>query len=304
MNNWQLNTPVAFLIFNRPDTTDQVFEAIRAAKPPKLLIVADGPRPAVAGEVDRCKAARSVIERVDWPCEVLTCMSDFNLGCKERITTGLDWVFDQVEEVIILEDDCLPHPDFFRFCEEMLDRYRHDQRVMMITGTNYLLDKLAIEESYCFSRYFTIWGWAAWRRSWSKYDPTMSGWNQLRDQHQLRSLYSQDYMCKYASKMVDADYLDKINTWDTQWFYSCLFNNGLCIVPRVNLISNIGIQGAHSAKVSSNHNFPVFGMNVGDLKHPQLVMPNRLYDHDFFETKFKKNFLTRLNRFFNRWFKK
>ena len=131
-----MKTPVAFLIFNRPDTTAKVFEAIRQAKPPKLLVVADGPRSDNPSEAEKCQAAREIIEQVDWECEVLTNYSDVNLGCKTRVSSGLDWVFDNVEEAIILEDDCLPHPSFFPFCEKLLDNYRDDKRIMDIRRNN------------------------------------------------------------------------------------------------------------------------------------------------------------------------
>jgi hypothetical protein len=289
------------LIFNRPETTARVFEAVRAAKPPKLLLVADGPRVGKIGEKEKCRAARSIVQHVDWPCTVLTSFSDENLGCKLRISTGLDWVFSQVDEAIILEDDCLPHPSFFRFCEEMLARYRDDERVMMIAGTNYLIDKLLIKESYCFSRYYSIWGWASWKRAWSKYDINMSEWETLRSQDQLKSLYSEKFMCNYISKMFDSAFENRINTWDIQWFYSCLINNGLCIVPRVNLVSNIGIEGTHSSKVSSNHNFAVFDIDLDNLSHPQSVIPNRLYDGQFFSMHFEKTLITKLARLVRKW---
>ena len=132
-----MKTPVAFLIFNRPETTARVLEEIARARPPKLLVVADGPRADRPGEADLCRAARAVLSRVDWPCEVLTNFSETNLGCRRRVSSGLDWVFEEVEEAIVLEDDCLPHPSFFPFCEELLERYRADERVMAVSGDNF-----------------------------------------------------------------------------------------------------------------------------------------------------------------------
>jgi hypothetical protein len=281
-----MKTPVAFLIFNRPDTTEQVFEAIRRARPEMLLVVADGPRADRSGEAAQCAAVRAVIERVDWPCTVLKNYSDVNLGCKQRVASGLDWVFREVEEAIILEDDCLPHPDFFPFCELMLDRYRNDERVMMIGGTNYLLDRLEIPESYCFSRFFAIWGWASWRRAWAIYDITMTDWPRLKAEGQLSSLYLQWFMRRHLTKSFDATHAGRVNTWDTQWFYSCLFNSGLSIVPRRNLISNIGTVGAHSGGYSANNFFPVFPCDLDPLVHPKHVLPLQLYDRPFFSEQF------------------
>ncbi|MFM7711944.1 MAG: glycosyltransferase family 2 protein, partial [Microcystis sp.] len=142
-----------------PDTTARVFEAIRQAKPPKLLVVADGPRADRADDIEKCKAARAIIEGVDWDCEVLTNYSDVNLGCKNRVSSGLNWVFDTVEEAIILEDDCVPDPTFFRFCEELLEYYRHDQRIMVISGNNFQFGKKRTGYSYYFSVYTHCWGW-------------------------------------------------------------------------------------------------------------------------------------------------
>lgn len=282
-----LKTPVAFLVFNRPDTTAHVFEAIRIARPSKLLVVADGPRHDRPEDAELCAVTRTIIEGVDWPCEVLTNYSDTNMGCKARVSSGLNWVFSQVEEAIILEDDCLPHPSFFRFCQEMLDRYRDDERVMMIGGTNYLLDQLDIAESYCFSRYFSIWGWASWRRAWDKYDINMIGWPGLKEEEALRSFYCQPFMRKHVTKAFDGAYEHRINTWDIQWFYSCLFNNGLMIIPKVNMISNIGTTGAHSSQCSINHFMPVKGIDTKRLLHPEQVHPNFTYDNALFANQFK-----------------
>ena len=181
MTNWKLETPVAFLVFNRPHTTDKVFSEIAAANPRKLLIVADGPRPDQPGEAERCVAVRAIVDRVDWDCEVLTNYSDINLGCKARISSGLDWVFDTVEEAIVLEDDCLPHPSFFRFCEELLVKYRDDERIAQIGGVNFQSGRRRTNYSYYFSRYAHIWGWATWRRAWRHYDVALKAWPLIRD---------------------------------------------------------------------------------------------------------------------------
>ena len=152
------STPVAFIIFNRPDTTKRVFAEIAKARPPKLLVIADGPRADHPADVEKCAAVRAIIDGVDWDCEVLKNYSDVNLGCKRRVSSGLDWVFDTVEEAIILEDDCLPHPTFFRFCEEMLEKYRDDKRIAMISGDNLQFGRKRTGYSYYFSRYPHIWG--------------------------------------------------------------------------------------------------------------------------------------------------
>lgn len=293
----QLKTPVAFLVFNRPDTTAQVFEAVRQARPAMLLVVADGPRPDRPGEAERCAEARAIIEGVDWPCEVLKNYAEANMGCKQRISSGLDWVFSQVEAAIVLEDDCLPHPSFFLFCEKLLEKYRDDERVMMIGGTNFLLETPGLVESYCFSRYFSIWGWATWRRAWQHYDLEMEQWPRLRQEHQLKALYSQPFMWRHMTAMIDGGYQKRINTWDIQWSYSCLFNNGLSVVPRVNLISNIGLVGTHTSGDPSNHMLPVAQIETENLRHPAMVCPNHGFDDLIFRKMMKPTVLG-----FVRWF--
>jgi hypothetical protein len=281
-----LTTPVAFLVFNRPDTTEQVFAAIRQAQPESLLLVADGPRMDRPGEVELCEKVRGIIEQIDWPCRVLKNYSDANMGCKGRVSSGLDWVFSEVEEAIILEDDCLPHPDFFPFCQEMLARYRDDERIMMVGGTNYLVDRFEAPESYIFSRYFPIWGWASWRRVWQQYDLSMNNWPRFKKEGQLRGYYADGFMRRFLTSSFDGAYSGRINTWDIQWFFACLFNNGLSIIPRRNMISNIGTVGAHASGYSANNFFPVFPCDIDAMTHPTLVNPHQLYDQLFFKEQF------------------
>ena len=164
----QLQVPVAFIIFNRPDTTSRVFAEIARARPSKLIVVADGPRAEFPGEAELCARARAVIDAVDWKCEVVTDFSDRNLGCRARVSSGLDFVFSQVEEAIILEDDCLPHSSFFPFCESLLQKYRDEDRVMAISGDNFHRGCRYTDFSYFFSRFVHIWGWASWRRAWNQ----------------------------------------------------------------------------------------------------------------------------------------
>ncbi|NCS49003.1 MAG: glycosyltransferase family 2 protein [Microcystis aeruginosa BK11-02] len=273
MADFQLTTPVAFLIFNRPDTTARVFEAIRQAKPPKLLVVADGPRPDRPDDVEKCKAARAIIDKVDWDCAVLTNYSDVNLGCKSRVSSGLNWVFDTVEEAIILEDDCLPHPSFFQFCEELLEYYRHDQRIMVISGDNFQFGRKRTDYSYYFSVYTHCWGWATWRRAWHFYDETMKLWPEIRSGRFLEYIFRDYREVKYRYRIFQNTYEDKINSWDYQWCFSCLVQNGLAILPNCNLVSNIGFgaDATHTSRaIQSVVNNPVREMSF-PLQHPPFI---------------------------------
>ncbi len=169
-----LETPVAFIIFKRHDLTERVFQAIREAKPKKLLVIADGPR--FPEEAAKCQKTRDIIQQVDWDCEVLKNYSEVNLGCRQRISSGLDWVFSQVEEAIILEDDCVPAPSFFSFCQTLLDYYRDDNRIMVISGDNFQDGQSRTDYSYYFSRYNHCWGWATWHRAWQYWDFNKNKW--------------------------------------------------------------------------------------------------------------------------------
>ena len=275
-----MKTTVAFLVFNRPDTTETVFETIRQAKPPKLLVVADGPRANRVGEAEKCAAVRNITERVDWECEVIRNYSDVNLGCKRRVSSGLDWVFNTVEEAIILEDDCLPHPSFFRFCDELLDRYRHDERIMMISGTNYLGEWKSHIQSYHFSYYGGIWGWASWQRAWKYYDVNMYLWKHKEVKDRIRDILANDYQYRLREKLFEATFLNQINTWDYQWSFARLLQSGLSVVPCTNLVSNLGFR--EDATHTNSNNSALSKLRTLELKfpirHSDFTAIDRLYD--------------------------
>jgi len=265
MNNFRLKTPVAFLIFNRSDSAQKVFEEIRRSKPPKLLVVADGPRENVPEDRDKCLSARAVIDTIDWECEIFKNYADTNLGCKRRVSSGVDWIFDTVEEAIILEDDCVPHPSFFRFCEEMLQRYRDDERIMMISGDNFQFGRKRSQFSYYFSCYSHIWGWASWRRAWKLYDVTMEKWPKVRDAGQLNDWFSNRRAVAYWEEQFEKTYAGEIDSWDYQWAFTCWLHGGLTVLPSVNLISNIGFsQDATHTKSSFSYRM----MNVEPMTFP------------------------------------
>src|SRR5271165_5147387 len=233
-----LSTPVALLIFNRPELTRQVFDAIAQARPPKLFVVADGPRPERATDAEKCGAARAIVERIDWPCEVVKNYSEVNLGCGRRVSSGLDWLFSQVEEAIILEDDCLPALSFFPFCQALLERYRDDQRVFMIGGNNFQFGRLRTRYSYYFSRYPEIWGWASWKRAWKHFDPAMSSWPEFKADGYIKAVFENPREQEYWSEILEQCYQGKINSWAYIWCYTCWSQSALTILPDVNLVSN------------------------------------------------------------------
>lgn len=284
-----LSTPIAFLIFNRPDLTEIVFEAIRQAQPKKLLVVADGPR--FPEEVEKCEQTRAIIKRVDWDCEVLTNFSEENLGCGRRISSGINWVFSEVEEAIFLEDDTLPTPSFFIFCQTLLERYRDDERVMHISGDNSLSQIVNIKSenniySYFFSRYPYIWGWASWRRAWQHYDYNIKTWNEFKKQGLIELLFDDPYEQKSWKDVFDKMSTDPpiIDTWDYQWLYACWFQNGLTILPNENMISNLGfnrVDAVHTKGDSPRANLQT--TDIWEIKHPPFVIRNREIDNYAFD---------------------
>jgi hypothetical protein len=277
----QLTTPVAFLIFNRPIPTLRVFEEIRKVKPQKFLIIADGAR--FPEEQEKCNQARSIVEKVDWNCEVLTNFSDINLGCKIRVSSGLDWVFSQVEEAIILEDDCLPTQSFFFFCQTLLEYYRYDSRVMHISGNNFQFRKHTTDYSYFFSKYGGIWGWASWRRAWQYYDRDMKNWTVAKQNNLIDYIYDD-----WAEKLYWTNIFDRVvngipNTWDYQWLYARWMQKELSIAPAVNLVSNIGFN---SNATHTNHDNQLANMQTEDIweiVHPPSMARDNLADAYVFD---------------------
>ncbi|PIR41635.1 MAG: hemolytic protein HlpA-like protein [Candidatus Yanofskybacteria bacterium CG10_big_fil_rev_8_21_14_0_10_46_23] len=266
---------MVFMVFNRPDKTRRVFEAIKKARPAKLLIISDGPRNA-EDEVT-CREVRELIETgVDWPCEIFKNYADKNLGCKDRISSGLDWAFSQVEEAIILEDDCLPDPSFFPFCVELLEKYRHNDNIMSISGYNMavLNSRFNYDESYYFSNIGLICGWATWRRAWKHYDVNIGNWPEIKRSGLLKKVLKDDVIVNHYNHLFDDYYVQRVDSWDSQWFLSRWLNRGISIVSANNLITNIGFdtEGAHHA---IDPNDPRAHVPVVPITFP-LIHPNRV----------------------------
>jgi hypothetical protein len=258
-----------------------VFSAIAKARPTRLLIVADGPRKGTADEAERCSEVRDIVGKVDWPCKVETNFATENLGCQERVISGLNWAFSCVEEAIILEDDCLPHPTFFPFCEELLARYRGDSRIAMISGDNFVERHVTQESSYFFSRMAHIWGWATWRPAWQLYDRHLQHWPEIKAANLLGEIFRSERIGAHWTRIFDSMYAGTgPNTWDYQWTYTILTNNTLAIAPRLNLVENIGFSGdgTHTAVANPNFQLKARGMEF-PLRHPLAMIPSRSLDH-------------------------
>lgn len=291
-----MRTPILFLIFNRPDTTKRVFAEIRKAKPQRLFIVADGPRIDKVGEEGKCREVRMITEKIDWKCDVKRLYRDKNLGCRKAVSSAIDWFFENVEEGIILEDDCLPNPSFFRFCEEMLRRYRKNNKVMHVGGSNYQKPENQNSNSYYFSKYSHIWGWATWKRAWLKYDVNIESWHKKKKL--LNKFYDSFKEKFYWTVIFDATYRNKIDTWDYQWLYTCWVNEGLSVNPGVNLIENIGFGNNATHTDSLSQNVAISSRRIENNLHPVPVV--RDIDRDkyinklVFDVSYSKMFLLKI----------
>jgi len=279
MQTLGFSTPVALFVFKRPDTTRRVFEAIANVRPARLLLVADGPRPGKQDESEMCRQVRDIVARVDWPCEIATNFAESNLGCQERMISGLNWVFSLVEEAIILEDDCLPDASFFPFCEELLERYRGDARVASISGTNLVEEYVNTGDSYFFSQIGGNWGWATWKTKWQRFDRYLRDWPQLKRDRALSELFDRK-TASYWTWIFDDMYGNcGRNAWDYQWLYTHLKENALVIVPHVNLVNNIGFGDGASHTVDADPRFtPPVKMMEFPLRHPSSFIPLRSAD--------------------------
>ena len=283
-----LQTPVLFIIFNRPETTKRVFSAIRNARPTQLFIAADGPRPGKE-EQQMCNETRKIVSLVDWECSVHTLFRDHNLGCGKSLSEAITWFFRHVEQGIILEDDCLPEPEFFPFCSQLLDKYQYVDKIMEVSGLN-MLGKTRTEASYLFSTYDGTWGWATWRRAWEKYDYTMSRWQNVTDKRKVSLFFGDANLKNYWMSIFDKTFHKQIDTWDYQWLFARIVNDGIGIIPKMNMISNIGF-GSNATHTFNKNDFgsslKTYKMNF-PLIHPQTIAVSQSFDKKFGATVFYK----------------
>jgi hypothetical protein len=297
-NSSMLNTAVLFIVFNRPETTKRVWEAIECARPSRLYIAADGPR--TPEEDTRCQETRKITESIHWNCEVKRLYQDQNLGCGRGPSTAISWFFEHEEEGIILEDDCLPAASFFPFCTELLARYRHDARIMQIGGNNMEeVDDRDTAYSYRFSSLIYIWGWATWRRAWKLHDFHMHHYTEVNKKGYLvpsyKSIFERDLYQYVFGKMFKGDHVTSSQTiWDYQWQFACKINSGLIIVPNRNLVVNLGF----GENASNTHDPTAIGYDLKmesmyfPLKHPEFLMVDQTRE----DRVFRKVCTSRISR--------
>jgi hypothetical protein len=266
-----LETPILFCVFHRPDLAQQVFSAIREQRPRTLLVVQDGPRPDRPGEAARVEQTRRLLDQVDWDCDLRMDFAPANMGCQARMNSGITWAFSQFERLIILEDDCLPAPSFFGYCEALLARFAEDERIMLISGDNFQ-PAPRTPHSYYFSKWTHIWGWASWRRAWEWNDPSMQAWPEFRQSDGLRRWCCDEPEAAHWTEVFDRAHAGGIDTWDFAWMFACWRRGGLTVLPRCNLVSNLGFgqDATHTLDSTSRLSRLPTG-ELGPLRHPPEV---------------------------------
>jgi len=290
-----LNKPIVWLIFDRRRQAERVFREIARQRPRHLLVVGDGPRPDDPESARRVEETRDLLNAIDWECDLRVNFAETNLGCKQRVYSGLTWAFKQFESLIVLEDDCLPHPDFFRFCECLLDRYHNEPGVWAISGDNFQAGNSRSASSYYFSRYPHCWGWASWRRSWRQLDLQLRAWPGLGRKWLLKKFRREgtesEKIAKaaadYWGQIFDAQFAEQTDSWAYPWTFSAFLQEGLTALPDRNLVSNIGFDDAATHTSSAEHplaNLPVSAL--GEIQHPGELIRHVAADDFTFQQVF------------------
>lgn len=299
-----LHTPVLFIIFNRARTAQKVFERIRQVKPKKLYVAADGPRQHVTTDAERCAETRRIVEQVDWDCEVNTLFQDQNLGCGISPSRSISWLFEHEETGIILEDDCIPSMSFFWFCQEMLERHKHDTRIMHISGNNNLGGwRRDNDYSYYFSDKVNAWGWATWRRAWQLFDFDLGNYPEVKQKGYLNGIFLNKFEEAYRLGQLEKTFsnIQKGDVWDYQWEFAVYSNAGLCIVPEVNLVRNIGFDEDATHTFQLHHKkeeIPEKEMTF-PLRHPRFVIRDIESDKRNFNNLIRNKMSAKLKSLFS-----
>lgn len=290
-----MNVPIVLIVFNRPEKALRMFRSIARVKPTRLFVIADGPRRYNEDDIEKCAATRAIFDNIDWDCKLTKNYSKVNLGCGIRISTGITWVFEQVDRAIIIEDDCLPHPTFFRFCEELLEKYESDERIMHIAGRKACAKLPETNYDYYFSHELNCWGWATWARAWKHFDMGIRTWSRLRNTPWLQEFIGHRKMVHFVNDLFDRAYASRRQPtyWGPQWTYSVWSQNGLSIRPTINLVKYLGFEdhrGNGFWARPQDYDFPVEAMRF-PMEHPLSIKRNTeadLVSYDaFFVSRFK-----------------
>lgn len=278
-----IKSAVLLLVFNRPETTAQVLAAIRQARPSRLYVAADGARLHRQGEAEKVARVKAMINTVDWPCQVFTLYRDINLGCQIAPYEAISWFFQHETQGIILEDDCIPHQDFFLYCDELLDKYADDPRIWTITGDNFQNGVKRGDAAYYFSVYHHSWGWATWRRAWQHCDLSMKFWPEWKKSQAWKTFFNHPAVRIYWTLMFNRMARQEMDAWDYPWLATIWQHGGLTATPNVNLVSNIGFgeDSTHTRAAQS----PLAAMKtqpLGTITHPSHIKPDIAADQFIF----------------------
>lgn len=303
------NVPILLITWRRIEAVQSILDALRPYAPVRIFIASDGPRENYLDDQERIQLTREAIEAaIDWPCSIERLYSDNNLGCSYGPVRAINWFFDNVEEGIILEDDCIPSSDFYPYCASLLDYYRHDTRVWCIGGVNFQGGIQRGEASYYFSRYNHCWGWASWRRCWEHFDLNLAQWNKFRDSGLISSLFSSRRERLYWTRIWQRtfDRSVPVSWWDYQWTFACMVNGGLTVLPNANLVTNVGFDqeathSHHGITSGIGLQYQSLGLDKSPLIHPQFVLPDKLADLYTFRHHFKGTYPRRIYNKFAAW---
>lgn len=269
MEDNRFSTPILFIIFNRPNTARAVFEEIRKIRPRQLFVAADGPRPFRADDIEKCQQTKDILKGIDWDCELKTFFRESNVGCGLNVAESISWFFSYVDKGIIMEDDIIPHPEFFPFCTQMLERYENDESVSAINGF-YGENLPCTDNSYFFRTDFSGWGWATWKRVWDKFDFFLRDYSL---QELKKALHRNHFCRKECFDKIDQYLLTrkgKADSWDWQFRLYLLKWNSFVLTPNLNMVKCIGYgdDSTHfKGRTAPTHAVhPIF-----PLRHPEKV---------------------------------
>lgn len=282
-----MQIPILLLVYNRYEGTEKLIKILNKIKPKKIYIAADGPKLNNIIDIANCSRVRKLFDKINWRCKIYKKYNNYNLGCKESITRSLNWFFSKVKEGIVLEDDCLPNKSFFRFCNVMLKKYRYNNKIFCISGSNYSKNT-KIKSSYYFSKYPHCWGWASWRRAWKYNETNISFWPKYKKTDIWKKLHTNYIEKIYWEKIFNTTYNNNFNSWAYPWTLSVWKKNGLTIIPKKNFITNIGIGKNTENSFFRNSNDVYKSHSIKKInKHPRIISVAEKNDLEVFYSHYK-----------------